>query len=110
LGEFGWGYRWRDIRLADHPDRAKKLTIIIMLPISIFVALFGRTSADLDQIKMLAACAGFFGNAGISGLYSLLALAFPAEARATGSCFVIGMGLGSLLAGLVLAILEIRTN
>ena len=117
----------------------KKLTIIIMLLTSIFVALFGRTSADLDQIKMLAACAGFFGNAGISGLYSLLAIAFPTEVRATGSGFVIGigragavispilvgvlfqagaglptvamvMGLGSLLAGLVLALFKIRAN
>jgi benzoate transport len=115
----------------------KKLTIIIMLLTAIFVALFGRTSADLDQIKMLAACAGFFGNAGISGLYSLLAIAFPTEVRATGSGFVIGMGragavispilvgflfqagaglptvamvmgLGSLLAGLVLALFKTR--
>ncbi len=114
----------------------KKLTIIIMLLTSIFVALFGRTSADLDQIKMLAACAGFFGNAGISGLYSILAIAFPTQVRATGSGFVIGigragavispilagvlfqvgaglptvamvMGLGSLLAGLVLAFFKI---
>lgn len=117
----------------------RKLTIIIMVLTSIFVALFGRTSADLDQIKMLAACAGFFGNAGISGLYSLLAIAFPTEVRATGSGFVIGMGragavispilvgflfqagaglptvamvmgLGSLLAGLVLAMFKIRTS
>jgi benzoate transport len=117
----------------------KKLTIIIMLLTSIFVALFGRTSADLDQIKMLAACAGFFGNAGISGLYSLLAIAFPTEVRATGSGFVIGigragavispilagvlfqigaglptvamvMGLGSLFAGLVLALFKMRSN
>lgn len=117
----------------------KKLTIAIMLLTSIFVALFGRTSADLDQIKMLAACAGFFGNAGISGLYALLAIAFPTEVRATGSGFVIGigragavispvlagvlfhagaglptvamvMGLGSLLACLVLAIFKMRLN
>lgn len=117
----------------------KKLTIIIMLLTSIFVALFGRTSADLDQIKMLAACAGFFGNAGISGLYSILAIAFPTQVRATGSGFVIGigragavispilagvlfqigaglptvavvMGLGSLFAGLVLAFFKIRTT
>ncbi len=117
----------------------KKLTIIIMLLTSIFVALFGRTSADLDQIKMLAAFAGFFGNAGISGLYSLLAIAFPTEVRATGSGFVIGvgragavispilvgvlfqagaalptvamvMGLGSLLASLVLISFKMRSN
>lgn len=111
----------------------KKLTIIILMLTSVFVAVFGRTSADLDQIKILAACAGFFGNAGISGLYSILAIAFPTNVRATGTGFVIGagragavlspilvgvlfqlnaglptvavvMGLGSLLAGLILTI------
>ena len=115
----------------------KTLSIIIMALTSVFVALFGRTSADLDQIKILAACAGFFGNAGISGLYSLLAIAFPTRVRATGSGFVIGigragavispvlagflfhagaglptvatvMGLGSLLAGLVLIFFKMR--
>lgn len=81
----------------------KKLTIVIMLLTSIFVALFGRTSVDLDQIKMLAACAGFFGNAGISGLYSLLAIAFPTEVRATGSGFVIGIGRAGAVISPVLA-------
>ena len=113
----------------------KKLSIIILVLTSIFVAVFGRTSADLGQIKLLAAFAGFFGNAGISGLYSLLAIAFPTDLRATGTGFVIGigragavcspilaglllqsgatlpvvalaMGLGSLLAGLILILLK----
>ena len=83
----------------------KKLTIIILLLTSVFVAIFGRTSADLTQIKMLAAFAGFFGNAGISGLYSILAVAFPTHVRATGTGFVIGMGragavISPILAGL----------
>ena len=83
----------------------KKLTIIILVLTSIFVAVFGRTSADLAQIKMLAAFAGFFGNAGISGLYSILAIAFPTHVRATGTGFVIGMGragavISPILAGL----------
>ncbi len=85
----------------------KKLTIIILMLTSIFVAVFGRASADLDQIKLLAACAGFFGNAGISGLYSILAIAFPTHVRATGTGFVIGMGragavISPILAGLLL--------
>ena len=81
----------------------KKLTIIIMVLTSIFVALFGRTSADLSQIKLLAACAGFFGNAGISGLYSILAIAFPTQVRATGSGFVIGIGRGGAVLSPILA-------
>lgn len=70
----------------------KKLTMAIMALTCLFVAIFGRTAADLMEIKLLAACAGFFGNAGISGLYSLLAIAFPTQIRATGTGFVIGIG------------------
>lgn len=117
----------------------KKLTIGILFLTAVFVAVFGRTSAELSQIKMLAAFAGFFGNAGISGLYSILAVAFPTHVRATGTGFVIGMGragavlspilaglllqsgatlpsvalvmgLGSLFAGLVLVFLNMKTH
>lgn len=70
----------------------KKLTIAILLLTTVFVAIFGMTGADLGQIKLLAAFAGFFGNAAISGLYSILAVAFPTHVRVTGTGFVIGMG------------------
>lgn len=117
----------------------KKLTIVILMLASVFVAVFGRTTADLGQMKILAACAGFFGNAGISGLYSMLAVAFPTKVRATGTGFVIGMGragavlspilvgvlfqagaglptvalvmgLGSLMAGLLLVFFRLRSD
>ena len=42
----------------------------------------------------MAAFAGFFGNAGVSGLYSIVAYAFPTHVRATGTGFVIGVGRG----------------
>ncbi len=80
-------FGWLTLRI-----ELKKLTIIILALTSVFVTIFGRTSADLFQIKLLAACAGFFGNAGISGLYSILAYAFPTHIRATGTGFVIGVG------------------
>ncbi len=85
----------------------KKLTIIIMALTAVFVAIFGRTSANLAQIKLLAACAGFFGNAGISGLYSILAIAFPTHVRATGTGVAIGVGragavISPILAGVLL--------
>ncbi|PLX42367.1 MAG: MFS transporter [Deltaproteobacteria bacterium] len=115
----------------------RKLTVIIMFFTAVFVGVFGRTAADLSQIKMLAALACFFGNAGISGLYSILAVSFPTHVRATGTGFVIGtgrggavlspilagflfqagaglptvaivMGLGSLLGGLALVFLKLR--
>ena len=85
----------------------KKITIVILLLSALGVALFGRTPADLDRMSMLAAIAGFFGNAGVTGLYALLAAAFPASLRATGTGFVIGMGragavLSPILAGFLL--------
>jgi len=132
-GAIGGGiFGWLTTRI-----ELKKLTIIILVLASVSVAMFGRTSADIAQIKVLAGLAGFFGNAGISGLYSILAVAFPTHVRATGTGFVIGMGragavlspilagvlfqagaglplvalvigLGSLLSGLVLVFFKMR--
>jgi MFS family permease len=51
----------------------------------------------------LAAIAGFFGNAGVSGLYSIAAYAFPTHVRATGTGFVIGVGRGGAVLAPILA-------
>ncbi|MDT8398189.1 MAG: MFS transporter [Pseudomonadales bacterium] len=117
----------------------RKLTIAILVLTAVGVAIFGRTPEDLDRMKMLAAFAGFFGNAGITGLYSIMANAFPTHVRATGTGFAIGvgrggavlspilagflldggsslptvgliMGMGSLLAGIVLIFLKLGTG
>jgi MFS family permease len=58
------------------------------------VALFGRSEPNLQSLSYWAAFAGFFGNAGVSGLYSIVAYAFPTHVRATGTGFVIGVGRG----------------
>ena len=97
---FGWLTTWIDL---------KKLTIAFLALTCVFVAIFGRTSADMGQIKLLAGLAGFFGNAGISGFYSMLAICFPTNVRATGTGFVIGMGragsvISPILAGFLLQI------
>lgn len=98
-GALGGGiFGWLTTRI-----ELKKLTIIIMLLTSVFVAVFGWTSSDLGRIKNLAACAGFFGNAGVSGLYSILAVAFPTHTRATGTGFVIGMGRAGAIISPILA-------
>ena len=72
----------------------RPLSIAILALTAIAVAIFGRTPADLGTMAYLAAMAGFFGNAGISGLYSIAAYAFPTHVRATGTGFVIGVGRG----------------
>lgn len=81
----------------------KKLTIVILALTAVSVTIFGRTSVDLSELKYLAACAGFFGNGGISGLYSLLAIAFPTHMRATGTGFVIGIGRGGAVISPIIA-------
>jgi benzoate transport len=72
----------------------KPLSIGILVLSAIGVAFFGRSEPNLSSLSMLAAFAGFFGNAGISGLYSIVAYAFPTHVRATGTGFVIGVGRG----------------
>jgi len=88
----------------------KKLTIAILALTSVFVAVFGRVPADLATIKLLAGLAGFFGNAGISGLYSILAISFPTNLRATGTGFVIGVGRGGAVLSPIAAGLLLQTG
>ena len=72
----------------------KPLTIIIMAMNAAAIMLFGRTPDDLTTLTWLAIAVGFFGNAAISGMYSIVAYAFPTHVRATGTGFVIGVGRG----------------
>jgi benzoate transport len=72
----------------------KRLTIVILFLNAAAIIVFGRTPADLETLKWLAIAVGFFGNAAISGLYSIVAYAFPTHVRATGTGFVIGVGRG----------------
>jgi benzoate transport len=117
----------------------KPLTILILALNAVAVAIFGRSPADLSVLTMLAVGVGFFGNAAVSGLYSIVAYGFPTHVRATGTGFVIGvgrggaalsptvagfllqsgaglpavaltMGAGSLLAALVLTFLQMGTS
>ena len=54
-------------------------------------------------MSLLSAAAGFFGNAGIVGLYAIVAHAFPTHARAFGTGFVIGFGRGGSVLSPILA-------
>jgi benzoate transport len=72
----------------------KPLTIVIMAMNAAAIILFGRTPNDLNTLMWLAIAVGFFGNAAISGMYSIVAYAFPTHVRATGTGFVIGVGRG----------------
>src|SRR6185503_16233184 len=67
------------------------------------ISIFGMGSADLAGLKTIVAVCGFFTNAGIVGLYTLLALAYPTHLRATGTCVVIGAGRGGAALAPILA-------
>ncbi|MCW3848615.1 MFS transporter [Sphingomonas sp. LB-2] len=103
--------------------RLLALTVVAMVASVALVTLFGRGGSDLASLSnmllgieisklaslsMVAAAAGFATNAGVVGLYALLARGFPTGLRATATGFVIGVGRGGsalapALAGLLFA-------
>ena len=80
----------------------KALTIGAMLMSTVMVAIFGRTPPDLQKLALMCACAGFFTNGAIVGMYAIFAQAFPTHVRAGGTGFGIGVGRGgSVLAPII---------
>ena len=61
------------------------LTVGTLLLSSVMVTLFGRSPADLQQLSFYSFWAGFCINAGIVGLYAIIAQAFPTHVRASGT-------------------------
>lgn len=80
----------------------KNLTMLVLVLSTVMVALFGRGQANLAQLSMACAAAGFFTNAGVVGLYGIMAQVFPTHVRATGTGFAVGFGrAGSFLAPII---------
>jgi benzoate transport len=69
----------------------------------ISITIFGSGQSSLNELKMIVAICGVFTNAGIVGLYTLLALAYPTHLRATGTGVVIGAGRGGAALAPILA-------
>lgn len=85
-----------------------RLTIIAMLASTALVTVFGAGQGSLAGLSAVAALAGFATNAGVVGLYALIAQSFPTAVRATATGVVIGVGRGGsalapALAGLLFA-------
>lgn len=74
--------------------RVLALTIVAMLLSTVLVIVFGREQSDLAALSIVAAAAGFATNAGVVGLYALIAQSFPTGVRASATGFVIGVGRG----------------
>jgi benzoate transport len=80
----------------------KALTITVMVLSTVAVSIFGQSPADLQTLALICATCGFFINAGINGLYAIIAQAFPTHVRASGTGFAIGAGRGgSVLAPII---------
>jgi benzoate transport len=80
----------------------KPLTMLVLVLSTIMVTVFGRGQTDLAQLSMVCAVTGFCTNAGVVGLYGILAQAFPTYVRATGTGFAVGTGrAGAMLAPII---------
>lgn len=70
------------------------LLVTFMLASTVMITIFGVGQADLTGLSLAAAAAGFCTNAGVVGLYALVASSFPTAIRGGGTGFVIGVGRG----------------
>src|SRR6185503_18023867 len=80
----------------------KALTITVMLLSTIAVTLFGRLPAELTKLILICMVSGFCTNAAITGMYAIFAKAFPTHVRASGTGMAVGVGRGgSVLAPII---------
>jgi len=89
--------------LASQRVSLRRLTVLVMLSSAVSVVLFGRSSMKLQELSMLGLIACFFTNACIVGLYAVFAEVFPANIRASGTGFAIGVGRGASVVAPILA-------
>jgi benzoate transport len=80
----------------------KHLTMAVLVLSTIMVTVFGHGQANLAELSLVCAVTGFCTNAGVVGLYGILAQVFPTYVRATGTGFAVGMGrAGAMLAPII---------
>jgi benzoate transport len=68
--------------------------ILFLIASTVMVSVFGHGQASLVQLSVVCAITGFFTNGGVVACYALMARLFPAELRAGGTGFAIGVGRG----------------
>lgn len=76
------------------PFPLRGLLVTFMLASTVMITIFGVGQADLTGLSLAAAAAAFITNAGVVGLYALVASSFPTAIRGGGTGFVIGVGRG----------------
>ena len=88
----------------------RALVIAAMLASAAMVGIFGQGQSSLSGLALIAAVAGFFTNAGVVGLYAIIAQSFPTSVRGGGTGVVIGIGRGGAALGPVIAGLLFSLN
>jgi predicted MFS family arabinose efflux permease len=83
--------------------QVRGLVILMLLLGAGMVIWFGQGQANLFELSLVAAAAGFFTNAGVVGLYAIFARSFPTQVRASGTGFAIGFGRGGSAMGPIIA-------
>ncbi|WP_313801741.1 MFS transporter [Sphingobium sp.] len=83
--------------------RIRPLVIVAMLMSTVMVTIFGQGQSSLSGLALVAAAGGFFTNAGVVGLYAIIAQSFPTSVRGTGTGMVIGIGRGGAALGPIIA-------
>ncbi|MEQ5835593.1 MFS transporter [Marinobacter sp. NFXS9] len=81
----------------------RKLLVGVLAGAFVMVSIFGQGQGSLSSLALVCAVTGFFTNAGVVGLYALMAQTFPARLRASGTGLVIGIGRGGAALGPVVA-------
>jgi MFS family permease len=77
--------------------------MIVLVMSTMMVTVFGHGQANLSQLSLVCAVAGFFTNAGVVGLYGIFAQVFPTHVRATGTGFAVGFGRGGAMLAPIIA-------
>ncbi|ACT60245.1 MFS transporter [Hirschia baltica] len=81
----------------------KFAVIVSMISAFVCFGLFGMGHSSLMGLSIFAAATVCFTNAGVVGMYPILAQSFPASLRASGTGFVIGLGRGGAALGPIIA-------
>lgn len=81
----------------------RTLVTAAMIGAVIMVSAFGQGQSTLVGLSWIAAATGFFTNAGVVGLYAIIAQSFPTSIRGAGTGVVIGFGRGGAALGPVVA-------
>jgi benzoate transport len=81
----------------------RPLAVGFLIASTIMVTVFGHGQATILQLSTMCALTGFFTNGGVVAAYALLARAFPADLRASGTGFAIGVGRGGAVLAPIIA-------